>query len=449
MTTIEPAEIQGLVAGGNRHPLARYLLFTFAGGSAARSFLQKLPSPTAASALATHPQPSTTVTVGISHPGLRAAQLLSPEDLDRFPLDFQRGPTRERLHEENEIWWNGVAVEDLHCLVVVHALTAELADATTREVRDAATRSGTVEVLVTRDGASIDGAVLSPPFNVHFGYRDSVSGPSVRWSDDSASDPDAVDFRHFVLGHSNNEVPSLMTGSGAAEDFVRNGTFGAFRLMYQDVAQFNAFLARYAPSLALRLGVSEPEAKEWLAAKLMGRRRDGQPLAHPIGPPPVLAEVPRNDFDYGSDPRGTTTPLSSHIRVTNPRAQTLTPPHVPVPKLLRRGRPYGKAMPDDVTVDDGVDRGVAGMFLCVSLAGQFEKIVDWIHKNNFSHAFQNFRSQDALLGNRDLDGASREFVIAMESGGDIVLDDMPTFVRGRGAAYFLFPSMKTLAALRG
>ena len=73
-------------------------------------------------------QPNLTLNVSLSFGGLQAAEALSPAGLDEFPFDFQVGPNPERLHDlgPSAVWWNGVAVQRLHCLVTLHAQNMDL-----------------------------------------------------------------------------------------------------------------------------------------------------------------------------------------------------------------------------------------------------------------------------------------------------------------------------------
>src|SRR5262249_25413878 len=151
--------------------------------------------------------------------------------------------------------------------------------------------------------------------------------PPVAWADEGRQ-PGQPDFRHFLLGYATREVSSAprepFDGADPAAthavELARDGTYGVFRWVYQDVAAFNRVLARQAPRLAPRLPARD--AEELLAAKILGRWRDGTPLAlSPDGPDPAL--VPRNDFGYADDRGGQKCPFSAHIRVVNPRDQPL------------------------------------------------------------------------------------------------------------------------------
>src|SRR5262249_37015422 len=162
----------------------------------------------------------------------------------------------------------------------------------------------------------------------------------------------------------------------AAVGFARDGSYGAFRLMYQDVAAFNRFVADNARRLAPRLGMTEQATADWLKEKMLGRKLTGEPLAPRADGQPFGAT---DNFNYANDKAGQHCPFSAHVRVVNPRDERIIPPHPPVPRVLRRGMPYGKELQG--TVDDGVDRGLIGLFLCSNLTFQFQLLMDWINLN--------------------------------------------------------------------
>jgi Dyp-type peroxidase family len=445
LVTIDLENVQGIVASGYTYPVSRHLLFRFGSPAGARAFVRSvLPVTSAADWDKNHPE--RLVNVGLSFAGLAATQVLSDAALGRFPPDFRSGPAPERLHDSGAPWWNGVPVVELHCLVSLYALHQGDLDGLTAAVLAAATATATHHQIVRGGGQTIDGALLAPPRRLHFGYMDGFSGPSVAWKD-PAQDPD-VDFRNFLLGYSNRDIESFPRNVGLAGDaeavaFARDGSYGAFRLMYQDVAAFNRFLMDNASRLAPALKMSPEEATEWLAARMLGRWRDGRPLVlDPSGTDPHVQ--PKDAFTYAADAQGWRCPFSAHIRVVNPRDQLIKDSHAPVPRVLRRGMPYGQALTG--TIDDGRDRGLIGLFLCANLSDQFAKLLDWINRNDFSNVFTDLRAQDPILGNRDGPLASTDFLIPTPSG-TLTATGLTTFVHTQGTAYFLFPSIQALGQL--
>src|SRR5262249_53988357 len=105
-------------------------------------------------------------------------------------------------------------------------------------------------------------------------------------------------------------------------DLGCNGTYLVIRQLEQDVDAFKEECQRVAAKVRAQLGrrpngINVPLA-EWVAAKMVGRWRNGDPLVRfPYGPTssPNLA----NDFMFGEDPDGTHCPFGAHIRRANPR----------------------------------------------------------------------------------------------------------------------------------
>ena len=85
-----------------------------------------------------------------------------------------------------------------------------------------------------------------------------------------------------------NMTPALVE----AIDFASDGTYLALRLMYQDVAAFNRFLNDNAKQLANTIGRSQADTVEWLAAKMLGRWRGGEPLILSPNQPNAQLRVP-------------------------------------------------------------------------------------------------------------------------------------------------------------
>jgi hypothetical protein len=136
--------------------------------------------------------------------------------------------------------------------------------------------------------------------------------------------------------------------------------------------------------------------------------------------------------------------------VANPRDESTFNTDTPVPRLLRRGMPYG-APP--APPDYNGERGLIGLFLCGSLANQFEKLYSWINVNNFSNVFlPNLDTQDPLIANRlsPSKGGDPSFTIPIpNSSSPIKIPTLPPFVVTRGTAYCLLPSVLTLQRLAG
>ena len=214
----------------------------------------------------------------------------------------------------------------------------------------------------------------------------------------------------------------------------RDGTYNAFRVLAQDVVEFDAFLADSVAKTGL--------ARDLVAAKLLGRWPNGNPLIlFPDHAGEPLPDERINDYGYADDPDGVRCPLGSHMRRANPRdGQVVQRGFAHSRRLVRRGTPYGPPYVPG-TPDDGVERGLLGNFLCASLSAQFEAVMyDWLNLG-LQHP-DTTGLNDPLLGANE-EGTSRFDIVG--ASGSVQLRGFGRFVETRGSAYTFVPS---IAALR-
>jgi deferrochelatase/peroxidase EfeB len=446
---VDLSDVQGLIRT-YRRVTSRHLIFRFGAGAGARAFIGEL---TKRITMADgHPDtaPDPLLNVGVTYHGLQALEV-DPAMLGNFDAVFKLGPATVKMalgdvpgsRSDPANWWEGqFASDDVHCVVHLYARSDDAAADAVEAMRRLAGSAGLIELIPRRDGTILSARWFAAR-KMHFGYTDGISQPAVCWDDDAPRSPGQIDFRNFLLGYSTDKYPSA-PASGAAADLARNSTYGLFRWIYQDVASFNQFLAAQGPQLFPELPATE--AEELLAAKMMGRWRDGTPLVlSPERPDPQLASS--NDFDYATgDPDGRRCPFSAHIRIVNPRDTPLDPIVVEgIPRVLRRGMPYGA--PLQGTMDDGVDRGLVGMFLYADLRKVVYSMMSWVMRNDFSPVYNtNRRVQDPLFGNRAMPGTRAEFTIP-GTGREAMIKSLPDFVHTKGTAFLFYPGRTALVAL--
>jgi len=211
-----------------------------------------------------------------------------------------------------------------------------------------------------------------------------------------------------------------------------------YRKLHQNVATFRAYLDAE--------GKRYTGGKEKLAAKFVGRWRDGTPVElSPDSADPALVKDPERNtkFTYGGDPDGVRCPLGAHIRRTNPRdAFGFDGKLVNRRRIARRGFPYGDYVPEDQPVSDDDDRGVIFMVLNSSIFRQFEFVQQqWIEYGNDNHQGSD---KDLLLGNH----GDRSKVMIQGStdpqNPPHICMGLPNFVELRGGDYFFMPSLTAL-----
>jgi Dyp-type peroxidase family len=441
---IELADLQGgVVRGyGQRFGVARHLFARVRDPDAARAFLAALADPVTTAQEWEGDRPATTLNVALSFRALQALRV-APHILDGFPAEFRAGMAAraERLADEPDTW--AAELRDLEVLLVIHAQDeATLLAESERWERELG--EGGLELAHAQDAALLGDA------REHFGFTDGFSQPAIEgvarehvpgqgipykrvpWLPLSRTRWRAIKPGEFVLGY-DDEDQGL--APAPPPPFHRNATFMVWRKLHQDVAAFRAQLAAQAERLGL-----DPEL---VAAKVVGRWRDGSPLAlRPDAPDQALGNDKRraNDFAYGDDELGARCPRGAHVRRTNPRDALgwegrLTARH----RILRRGMPYGPPLPDGAP-DDGADRGLLFVCLQASIARQFEIVqAQWCNDGN---AFGLGAEPDPIAG-----PAGREMRHVIEGRPPRFVSLMRTHVECRGGEYLLVPSIGALRAL--
>jgi deferrochelatase/peroxidase EfeB len=208
--------------------------------------------------------------------------------------------------------------------------------------------------------------------------------------------------------------------------------------MHQNVNTFRQYLETK--------GRQYPGGKEKLAAKFVGRWRDGTPveLSPDCEDSAIVNDKDSNvNFTFGEDQTGSRCPIGAHIRRTNPRdAFGFETRLINRRRITRRGLPYGPYAPEDQPVRDDEERGIAFMALNANLSRQFEFVQQqWVEYGNDSKLGN---EKDLLVGNRENGG--RFMVQGDESGNNppFMCGGIPNFVELRGGDYFFIPSMTAL-----
>jgi Dyp-type peroxidase family len=335
-------------------------------------------------------------TIALAHRGLVRLGV-EPHVLARFPDEFRSG-MRARAAELCDDGpsaperWDPIFAQGFDALIGVYA---EGADALAPPLL--ADEIGDVEIRATQACARLPGNVE------HFGFKDVCSQPELG---PPGTPPGwrRVSIGQFLRGYPRH---GLTAEHDALDDepLARNGTFLVYRKLWQNVAAFDAFLARHAEI---------PD----LAERLVGRRRDGRPLIESSEP-----------FTYERDPQGERCPVGAHARRMNPRTRAAG-----IRRIMIRGIPYGSA--------GEVDRGLIFLAINASIRRQFEFLQrQWANDGNRFGLWSGER--DPLIGAHPAGHAP--FTLAPGQ----VLNDVERFVETRGGEYLFVPSRAGLELLSG
>lgn len=434
-------DVQGLILRSYGMDCAAFFLLRVETAAAARRSLGKLPI---APATLWDQKPPYCVNVGLTFEGLSALGV-GADSLKSFPEEFATGAFA-RCAEVGDVgscspekWEYGLGQPGLHALVLLFTQDDDI-----RNTQVAALRQALLGEGGWSETALLPGDVL-PGSTAHFGYRDGFSQPTI---DCGLGNPvpdkqPVAPLGEFLLGYP-SQFEQFTYPVPTPPQLGQNGSFMVLRILEQDCAAFDALIS----SAKDRHGIDG----ELLAAKLVGRWRNGTPLS--VSPesdasaqPPQLAEL--NQYDYAPTPenlstyddrRGYRCPIGSHMRRANPRSAMIAGNGGSRHRIVRRGVPYGPPY-DPANPNDGIKRGLLGLFIGASIKDQFEFLMsEWINGSTFAPGI--YGTTDPIIGNSS--PAANKFVVPVENAKPIVIDDFPRLVTTRGSAYTFLPSISGL-----
>ena len=459
MTKLELDDIQGIILRGyGSFVHVRHFIVAVADADAARALIGSLvpASPATANpaslAITTsaewHVKPDYTLNLSFTYQGLSALGVPSTL-LGGFAPEFAGGAIGNagKLFDVGasapENWEGnmGVAAE-VHAIFSLFARTAHEMESRTSELLAAISKA--FRLTHRHDGKAL------PDGYVHFGYRDGLSQPFLEggprptrpYPDLGVNKDGSSPAGDFLLGFKNSFGNQYSPGI-ANTSLGRNGSFGAFRIVRQEVAAFEEYLQGAAAKAGL--------TADQLAAKLMGRWRNGAPLALS---PEGTGSIPShrlNMFLYKSaapgqaepDPKGVACPIGAHIRRGNPRDETVAGFFTQQARIMRRNVPYGAPFNPEEP-NDGIERGLIGYFINADFANQFQFLMSqWLSLDNFTGGM--ISGVDPIVGANSQ--SSSDFTLPTSPTSSVKISGFERFVVTRGSAYCFLPSVTGLRYL--
>jgi Dyp-type peroxidase family len=451
--TLESYDIQGIIISGYNHLKSwAYYFVEFKDRPQTQAWVRSVVDQiTTADWEGPDGKPSTALNVAFTFPGLKFLGL-PDASLYTFPQELREGMHEanraRRLGDAPDTWEYGNPDKPIHALLILQAENDSDRQKLEDRHVDALKKHGAIVV------ASISGSNATVP-GEHFGFNDGLSQPVIDGAPGHAgtgTGDDVIKAGEFILGYSNeyDVLPSSPTvpqscwpksklppiDETAELDLGHNGSYLVVRQLRQNVAAFRKYIADQAGA--------DPDDREWLAAKLVGRWRSGAPLV--LTPNSDNKELlGRKDFRYAaSDPNGFACPLGAHIRRANPRDSL--PPDAAESiqtsrrhRLMRRGVPYGSVLPDGAK-DDG-KRGL--LFICINadIQRQFEFVQQtWINNPKFNGLSND---PDPLLSS----GPDESTFTIQGWPVRRRLNGLQQFVTMVGGAYFFLPSIRAMSML--
>jgi len=516
---VDLSDVQAHTIRSYKATLACYLGFRFEGAKPGRAMLAAL-APRLANANASRNH-EVCITLGLTHAGLQALGL-PQQTLERFPVAFREGPRlrSDRLGDvgrSDPTKWEVAGTKDgqptvVHGVVSIYtnqaieggkaAATVDRGLAIVGEAMASAAMSSLAmpygPQAIALPAAKPKGAgprahvcftckaqAIGDQGEIHFGYRDGVGQPRFECVPSSgpktATPPTPAgdlllgpEYRNSRGGYYIGELPAAL---------ALNGTYAALRIIGQEVHKFEQLLDQVQQQYQV-----DPELT---AAKMVGRWRDGAPVAlyptqaNPTRPPkdpeklkaydPEAASTPAellDAFDYNGkqyphesqlleqrgiepqplieDDEGRRCPFGAHARRLNPRGGMV----LGVPwgrRVVRRGMPYGPKFDKEKDKNEGnagnkpPPRGLVGLFLCADLESQFEFLQHvWANQDLSAPGLRN--TQDVFSSAQQIGTPFRFRPQENEAEISIMVPPLTTTV---GSAYLFMPGINGLKWIAG
>lgn len=457
---LDRPNIQGLVLFGyRRQPHGLALMLHFDGGVAARRWIAHVAAHVR-TACETHAKNATSLNAAFSVTGLRAIGL-AEGSLETFPPEFYATMKERRrvlgdvAENEPERWrFGGPKTPSVDGIALLYAETEDsLRELEAREKEELAAAG--ISVVHEVRTAALPGSIEP------FGFRDGIVQPQIEGMSNAAirddgmpSDGPPLKAGELLMGYDNEygspahaptvsasddpgEVLSGAVGDPSRRSLGRDGSYLVCRQIEQRVDAFWRTVREQAEIVKV-----DPEL---LAAKMVGRFKNGAPLVGPDSAREGDYEVKR--FSYAEDPDGLQCPFGAHIRRTNPRASKAENPEtekergvaldaVRGHRLVRRGRPYA------TQTGAQSEQGLLFLAFNANLRRQFEFVQQtWVTNPKFERLHE---EDDPLIGARP--PGTGVFTIPGEPIRKRLLD-LPAFTVVRGGEYFFMPSVRALSYL--
>jgi Dyp-type peroxidase family len=457
MPRLDATDIQGFVLRGYNLPVARFLFLRLSGDAKSLALIDRLTPHVTTGEKWDGGKPASTLNVAFTYKGLCMLDL-PPATLQSFPVEFVQGMQGRNkilydIGRNDPANWDKMWLEgSVHVWLAVNADSPQSLEQRCAHFLALLAQTGGAEVIGQQDAAAlvIDG---KPTPKEHFGYTDGFANPDYLGVDRDKQPGQGklnadgtwseLATGELLLGYADEAgelpvapVPHLLGN---------NGSFMVYRKLHQNVKSFRDYLAQHDSRYA--------GGKEKLAAKFVGRWRDGTPVELSPEKPDlaIVKNKDRNvDFTFGQDLEGQRCPFSAHVRRANPRdAFGFNGALVNRRRISRRGLPYGPYAPETEPVTDQDERGIVFMALNASLFRQFEFVQQqWIEYGNDA---RQGNDKDALLGNHSSnhEGSGRFMIPGADDGKNppFVCGGLPNFVELRGGDYFFLPSITALRLL--
>ncbi|KAG6810025.1 hypothetical protein H0H92_013639 [Tricholoma furcatifolium] len=277
----------------------------------------------------------------------------------------------------------------------------------------------------------------------HFGFLDGISNPSVIGFDKNP-DPGPKPVRAGILVTGQPGDPQVDPSKPPRPSWANDGSYLAFRYLFQSVPEFNKFLEDNPIPVP---GLTREEGSDLLGARLVGRWKSGAPIdLAPFRDDPEIVNDPQRVNNFRFQAEGSfqkMCPFAAHVRKTNPRAD-LEDRGISIEKnrITRRGVQFGPELTEAEKLANKTLHGRGLLFACysTSIENGFAFLQrSWANNPTFPPG-----AAPAIPGLDPLIGQGVRTMSGTDPDTPATNLTVPQFIDSRGGEYFFSPSLKGL-----
>jgi len=328
--------------------------------------------------------------------------------------------------------WDDKFLQDIHGVIIVTGDSDETIRKEMVEV-DRIFHSSSIKEIISVYGKRRPDKLRD---HEHFGFLDGISEPAVKGFDEEPKPghPAAVNPGVIVTGYFGD--PAFAPNSPGRDPWAFDGSFLAFRWLFQLVPEFDKYLNDHPVKKDGKGNVlSQEDGSKLLGARMVGRWKSGASL---VKTPWKDDEIADNDFNFAAvegEDLQFRCPFAAHIRKTNPRNEFVT--NLDANRIIRRGIQFGPEVKDS---NEKLIRGLLFASYQTSFSRGFKFHQEsWANNGSFRPGHGDLPGLDPIIGQgtRIMSGLDP---LKPNEKSEVIED----FVIPRGGEYFFSPSLSSL-----
>ena len=129
-------------------------------------------------------------------------------------------------------WWDGFKSGDIDLAIHMAFESESQRKDDLDRIRTSAAKQDLEELRLRTFPDSALTGYLPDGGQLHFGYRDGITTPSIDWNDTGAATLDSINLRQVITGYPSEDYPTSPRFPGVWQDFAREGSFACLSWLH-------------------------------------------------------------------------------------------------------------------------------------------------------------------------------------------------------------------------